>query len=409
MSATSPSGKGSAGTIFLTTFLDMLGVTLIIPIVAPLLIKSDLIFAAGVPETTRNYALGILMALFPIGTFFASPFLGSLSDKLGRKPVLFWSLFVTFSSYGLSALAIYLHSLWLLLIARALLGLAAGNMAVVFSAMADISTPETKTKNFGLVGMAFGIGFVIGPMLGGILSDPEIVSWFSLGTPFLFAALLSLLNIFMVLTRFPETLIHKREVTVSALTGFKNLSKAFGNPVLRNAFLVVFFFVFGFSFFTQFFQVFMMKKFNTGQKEIGMIFGYIGVLVAFTQGGLVRVIGKHFVPRAILLWMLPISALGYWGLLLPQSVAMIYVVLLITPVAQGLISPNMVARVSNAAPANMQGEVMGIQSSVQSLAQFIPAALGGYLLNYSSELPMLVAGLSATMAFFILLLDKKSK
>lgn len=402
-------GKGAIGTIFLTTFIDLLGVGIIIPIVAPLLINTNLIIPEGAPEWMRNYSYGAIVALFPLFSFFSSPFLGSLSDKLGRKPVLFGSLFVTVAAYGLSALAIYSHSLWMLFAGRALLGIAAGNLAVVFSSIADLSDPAAKAKNFGLVGMAFGFGFIIGPVLGGLLSDEKLVSWFSLATPFVFAALLAVLNLFMVLTRFPETLREKRDVNVSAFTGIRNIGLAFTNPALRPVLLVVFLFVFGFTFFTQFFQILMMKKFKVDQQGIGYIFGYVGVLLAFTQGGLVRILGKKFVPRAILRVSLLLASLGYLVILQPDTLPMMYVAIMVIPFTQGMTSPNLSALVSNAAPANMQGEVLGIQSSVQSLAQFVPAVIGGYLMAFSPEIPMYVAAVSTGLAWLVLMYDSRGK
>lgn len=214
--------------IFFVVLLDLIGISIIIPIVAPLLLTSNFaFFSEATSQRAKEIVLGFLLAAFPIALFFGSPILGGLSDRIGRKKFLMFSLIGTFTNYILFALGITFESLPLLFISRFIAGFASGNLAVVFSSIADISDIRSKTKNFGRVGMAFGIGFIIGPFIGGILSDKNLVTWFSAATPIYFAALLSLFNILLVLKVFKETLHTKINTHISLLTGFKNIKKGF--------------------------------------------------------------------------------------------------------------------------------------------------------------------------------------
>ena len=399
-----PAQRSPILTIFLTVFLDLLGVTIIIPILAPLLKEPDGLLAASVADATRNEIYGFLVAVFPFCQFLSAPLLGSMSDKWGRRPVLFTSLFVTLAGYLLFAYGIDQRSLWLLFLGRSLSGLAAGNLSVIYSAVADISTPEAKARNFGLVGVAFGVGFVVGPALGGLLANDDLVSWFSYATPFLFSALLVAVNILLVWRRFPETHPSPNpQASISPVAGFSNLKKAFGNPALRTVFVAIFLFTFGFSFFTQFFQIYLIDKFAFDEKDIGLLFSYIGVVIAFTQGGLVRYLSRRFPPVPILGFSLGLLFLAYLLLLIPDNTLGLYAVMPFVAIAQGMATPNFSALISNSAPPHLQGETLGMQQSVQSLSQLLPPVIGGYVVSMALAFPLWLAAASTALAWLVFL------
>ncbi len=393
-------------TIFLTVFLDLLGLTLIIPILAPLLIDGFDILGEEVGDATRNLTYGLVIGIFSICQFFGAPVLGALSDRIGRKKVLFLTLLGTLAGYLLLALAISTSNLWLLLIGRAVQGLAAGNLSVIYSAIADISQPADKAKNFGLVGVAFGLGFIIGPVMGGVLSNHELVPWFSFVTPFLTSALLVLVNLGMVYARFPET--NKRlnpDAKIAVFSGIVSLRKAFGNPQLRAIFVVVFFFIFGFTFFTQFIQVYLIRKFSFKQDDIGYLFGYIGFVIAFTQGVLVRYLSGRVAPAHIIRVSLFLLSGAFLILLIPDKTLGLYLLMPLVAINQGLANPNISAMVSNMAPAHLQGETLGMQQSVQALAQIVPPLIGGVALNFSVSSPLWLGAAATLMAWLAFVLQ----
>lgn len=388
--------------IFLTVFIDMLGIGVIIPVLPALFFNQESSFFA--PETSeqlRSILYGMLIASYPFMQFFGAPALGALSDRYGRKPVLMISLLGTMVGYLLFAWAIYTGNLVLLFVSRMLPGFTGGNISIILSAIADVSDEESRTRNFGLVGMAFGLGFIMGPFLGGILADNSVISWFDHATPFWFTAALTLLNILFVQFYFSETLAQRRQSRMSLFTGFHNIALSFQLPQLRVIFGVVLLLSLGFSFFTQFFAVYLIQRFHFQELQTGQLFGWIGIWLAITQGVTVRWLSRRYSGRQIL----PVSMLGLGlslGLLLLPSQAFWF--LLINPVIatfQGITSPNLTSVVSKQAGSERQGEILGINQSMQSLGQIVPPLVAGYINTIDVRLPIVAAAILTTLAWLV--------
>lgn len=327
--------------------------------------------------------------------------LGALADRMGRRKILIASLLGTLGGYLLIAIGILTQNIWLLFIGRAIDGFTGGNISIAQSAIADISDDSNRAKNFGLIGMAFGLGFVIGPYLGGKLSDPSILSWFDFATPFWFAALLTALNILMVLKRFPETLKNRKIGRIDPLAGVKNIRKAFEIKQLRTIFAVIFLLTVGFNFFTQFFQVFLVGKFQFDQSQIGDLFAYMGIWIAVAQGAFLRPLSKRFSPMKILSISSILLAATFPFLLLPDQAGWIYVIIPFIAIFQGLTQPNSTAIVSSMSDRSSQGEILGINQSIVSLAQALPPILAAFLTTININLPTLFAAGSTLAAWIV--------
>ncbi len=394
MATTQRSTGSTLFTIFLTIFIDLLGIGVIIPVIPALFFEpSNNFFPPEVSVEQRSILYGFLIAAYPILQFFGAPMLGALSDRYGRKPMLSLSLVGTMIGYLLFAWAILSQNIWLLFISRALPGFTGGNIAIILSSIADVSDAKSRAKNFGLVGMAFGLGFILGPTIGGILADESVVSWFNAATPFWFTAILTLFNILLVQFNFRETLLTKRSSNINIFSGFQNISTAFQAPNLRAIFIVILLLSLGFSFFTQFFSVLLIQKFSFTEKNIGLLFGWIGIWLAITQGLVVRILSRYVQSANIISFSIFALAVALGLLLLPDQSYWFYILNPLVAIAQGITAPNMTAVVSEQATPAQQGEILGINQSMQSLGQAVPPIIAGYINTISGSLPILTASL----------------
>ncbi|MDO8559972.1 MAG: MFS transporter [bacterium] len=375
--------KNPLAVIFLTVFVDLLGYGILIPVV-PLLLTDPtspyFLLPAGWSVGQGYFLLGVLLATYPLGQFFSAPILGQLSDQFGRKRILAVSLAGTCLGYVLFAVGVLLHNIPLLFASRLLDGLTGGNFAVAMASIADVSKPEHRAKNFGLIGAAFGLGFILGPYLGGKLSDPNVLAWFSAATPFWFSALLSSLNIVSILAFFPET--RPTRTPWSALDwgkSVKNIFTAFKIPGAQLLFGTTFLINAGFTFFITFFSVFMIKRFGFQQGEIGDFFSYVGLWVVITQGLIVRQVAGRFSEASILKFSIPVLGVAVLLHFLPNGWSGLLLVAPVLAVANGLTQANLSGLISRSVGPEVQGEVMGISSSLAAVAQTVPPLLSGVI------------------------------
>lgn len=380
--------------IFVTVFIDLVGVGIVIPVLAPLFLSPTSPLAhPGWTFGEQALLIGLLAACYPFAQFFGAPYLGALSDRIGRKPVLLLSLAGTLVGYVFFALAIKWGAVWLLFLSRTLDGFTGGNTSTAQSAAADVSTKENKTRNFGMLDMAYGLGFILGPYIGGKLANPDVVSWFNPATPFWFAAALCFLNIILVAVRFEETLKQTMPRPMTLLAGFYNLRAALKLENLRTIFIVVFLFMFGFNFYAQFFQVLLIQKFGYTETSIGEMFAYVGLWLAFTQGIANRFISRRWKPHQVLPFTLMLLALTLISLMLPREAWVLYLIAPAMAFALGLSQPNSTTIISNLADEHSQGEILGINQSISALAMAIPPIIAGVLVGRSIYLPIVFSAL----------------
>lgn len=397
-------------TVFAIVFLDLLGLGIIIPVLAPIFLDPvNGIFDPSVSLAVRTTSLGLVMAIYPIMQFFGAPMLGALSDRFGRRPTLILSLLGTFIGYILFAFGATIHSLTLLVLSRALDGFTGGNISTAHSVITDISDNKSKAKDFGLLGMAFGLGFVAGPSIGGLLADRNLVSWFSYSTPFIAAAILCGLTIIGMIIFLPETLKVKSHVRIDAFTGFRNLGKAIHMPGLRGAFFALFLFGFGFNFFAQFFQVYAVVRFHMTPSNIGMLFAFIGVSVALVQGLILRPLVHVWSPHRLAAWGLPILSIGLILVLAPSNPMYLYAIMPLIALGNGLAQPNIMAVISNAADRSSQGEIMGIAGSMNAIAMALPPLIAGYIASKGTHLPLLAASGIVAVSWIVFLIGTRRK
>lgn len=395
--------------VVFTIFLDAIGFAILFPIMPELLADPTSQFYLLPKETsvkTGYLLLGLILSLFPLMQFFSTSILGQLSDSVGRKKILLYTILGTAASYVIFAVGILLRSIPLLFISRALAGITSGNISVASASIADLTKPEDRAKNFGLIGAAFGTGFILGPFIGGKLSDPSIASWFNPSVPFWFSAAVSLINVFFVYKFFKETnKFTAKHFHINWTRSIHNILKVFEMKNLRLLYLTNFLFFSGFTFFVTFMSVFLIERFNFSQGNIGDFFSYIGLWVAFTQAVITRKLANYFSEKQVLRFTL-IGGGTAVGLMFFTNVWwQLYILAPMFAICNGLSIANITGLISRSADQKIQGEILGINSSVQALGQLIPPILAGLIASsISSQAPVITASVIMILSGALFLL-----
>ena len=362
---------------FLTLLNDRLSETLIFPLLPFLL--------AGFTSDGRT--LGLLTGSYAVAQFLATPLIGALSDRYGRKPVI--AVCVAGSVLGLGLFSATIAFPWaaaarasglplaLLFAGRLIDGVSGGTAATAGAVLADISPPERRAKAFGLIGVAFGLGFILGPALGGLLGRLNV------NLPLLVAVAVAATNLVLVLLLLPEThpidaripLPRKRE-----LQPFTQLSRVFRNPQIRRFCLAFFLFFMGFNGFTAVLVLYFKQVFGWGPGLAGAAFLVVGVVATVVQGGLIGPLVKRFGE-----WRLTLAGLGFvvaGCLLIPLATpataqAVVFSAVAILALGTGLVTPSLRALVSRRLDDSGQGAALGSLQGLQSLGSFLGPPLAG--------------------------------
>ncbi len=397
--------------VLMTVFIDVLGVGILMPIL-PMLIYT-IFMPAGFSRNEALVTLGWLTAIYPLMMFFATPILGQLSDRFGRKKVLAVSLAGTALGYIIFAIGILTKNIPLLFIGRALDGITGGNISVARAVVADVTPPEHRARNFGIIGAAFGMGFVLGPYLGARLANPNAdffgifttPGWFDAATPFWFAAILAMLNVMFVMFVLPETHQYiNKKLKVAWNKSLDNIRKAFVRPELRIIFSAEFLFWGGFTFFTTFFQILLIEKLGFKGSNVGDFFAYIGICIALSQAIIVPFAVKRWKSHNIMKVSLIGNGIALFLQLWPDKTSELLLVAPLIAIFNGLTMANASALVSLSASSEEQGEVLGIEASVQALAQAIPAVISGYVATMGVSMPIIVGGFTILAGGLIMIL-----
>lgn len=398
--------------IFLTIFIDMLGVGVLIPVFPLLIIKGSEfnIVPMGWNNSQAMIMAGWLLAIYPLSQFIFTPILGQFSDRYGRRKFLALSIFGTSVSYLLFAVAIHTRNLPLMFFSRFIDGASGGNISIAQAVIGDISQPAKRARNFGLIGVSIGIGFVFGPFIGGKLSDPELVSWFSAATPFEFTTLLSFINALLIVGLLPETLKIKNTHKIDYWRSFHNIIGLNKNLRLRKLIFSLFLFNAGFTFFSSFWGVVLQEVFEFKQGQVGNYFAYIGIMIILAQGGLVRRLSGKIAEYKVL----PIAMIGmaislFVNYIIPlNQPSLIYYIPPFIAIFAALCKAFGSALITKVSDSDKLGEAMGINSSANALGQAIPYLLAGYVAASHARLPVLVGVILTLLAGVFFFFNIKS-
>lgn len=354
--------------LFLVVFIDLVGFGIVIPLLP---------FYAEHYNASPDVVV-LVLAVYSLFQFISGPLWGRLSDRIGRRPVLI----ITLAGAALSYLGLaFADSLLMLFIVRAFGGIMAGNIGTAFAYIADITTEENRAKGMGIVGAAFGLGFIAGPAIGGILagSDPATADF---QTPALAAAALSVVALVLALFRLKESLSDELRAKIAAepvVGRWQALTASLKKPQLGLLIVISFLSVFVFAGMETTFAMWSTRSFGWGPEQNGYLFAFVGIISAAIQGGLAGRLSKKIGERVMVISGGFLLALGLALIPLSTTVPILVVAMAILATGFAVMSPALNSLISKAAKDTEQGGVFGVTRSATTMARVIGPAWAGML------------------------------
>lgn len=386
--------QASLVVVIATVFIDMVGIGIVFPILPKLI---ETMMGGKVAAASTFY--GVLVGVYFLINFFASPALGALSDRFGRRPVILMSLFALGVDYVILALA---PNLWWLVVGRVIAGLFGASYTAASAYIADLTPPEKRAQNFGLIGAAFGVGFIAGPMIGGVLGE------FSPRLPFFAAAALTFLNCLSALVLLPESLKpeNRRPFRVSEANPVGAFVKVAAYPAVASVIAVAFLANFAERGLETTWVLYSSYRFGWGPFEVGMSLAAVGVLVAIVQGGLVRIIVPRLGEWRTLVMGLVVAAIAFTLYAFATEGWMAYAIMVFHILGWGCSGPAIQALASKAVPANEQGLVQGVLMATATLTGIVGAPVSAGLFGYfvAPNAPFVFPGVSFILGAALFLL-----
>ena len=394
---TRPATGGSRVVLFFTVFIHLLGFGIIIPLLP---YYAEHFGASGL-------TVGLLTTSFSLAQFLFAPIWGRLSDRIGRRPVLLGSLILTGVSYLVFAVA---TSLPVLFISRIFAGIAGATLSTAQAYIADTTTAENRTKGMGMIGAAFGMGFIFGPAMGGVLSK-----W-GFSVPAYAAAGLATVAFLFAMFRLRESLPpEEREAAARRRENAATFREALARPVVGLVLVLFFVTTLCFSGMEAILALFCERFFAWGPHQIGYLFAYVGVVAAIMQAGIVGALAKRFGERALVRAGLLLMGAAFItaGLVPPLTIhdpthvvggvlATFFAVMGVIAIGSGLTTPSLSSLVSLATPADEQGGILGVYQSLGSLGRATGPFLGGLVFDVVSPgAPLWMAGSVMVLASFV--------
>jgi DHA1 family tetracycline resistance protein-like MFS transporter len=359
--------------IFITVFIDLIGFGIVIPVLP--------FYVEGTKFNATPRAVGLLFASYSIMQLIFTPILGRLSDRYGRRPVLLLSLIGTGLGFLILGLA---RSLWMLFAGRILDGITGGNISTAQAYIADVTTPDERAKGMGMVGAAFGLGFIFGPAIGGILSR-----W-GISLPFFFASALAFANATLLYFTLPETVTADHPARVSAAGGgWSQITASLKETRLAVVLLIYFLSIVAFSILTTSFALYTMYRFGFDAQRNGYLFVFVGLIGALIQGMLIGRLVKRWgeMPLVVTGTLLFAGSLLMIPFIRPQTGGLLALlaVLGVFAVGNSLSGPALTSLASKSAGAGEQGGVLGVTQAAASLARAVGPSISALLIYSAIE------------------------
>ena len=382
--------------VLFVIFLDHVGFGMVYPMFSSLLFHQDYAFVdPSTSNAVRGWLLGILLSVPAVGSFFSAPLLGSLSDRIGRRPVYLGSLSLAIAGYLFCIGAVALQSIGLLICARTVVGLSMGSAAVVSATIVDLSTCENKARNLGLYSMANGLGFALGPLLGGYLTA------YGMTIPFIATALAFAVNLALIFFFFTETNLTKKDSPITLTTGLQNFAKAFYLQGVRSLLLVAAIYCFGWAVFYEFVPLFWICDYNCSPTEVGGFFAFGSAVFSFSSGVLTKPALRRWGPYFVLSFSLCLNGPLMLFVLAHLPLACMWGCIAVFNILAALTFPVYTTLVSDSADTDSQGEILGILESIQSVAFGLSPLMAGWSVGIHINAPIIMGASAMFVAAFL--------
>lgn len=397
------SKRFSLFSIYFTFFIDSLGWSIIFPIFAPYFLDpTNPLFSPDTPLSTRTSLLGIFLMAFSLGQFLASPLTGEYADRYGRRKALIVTVFFTCVGMIVTALSIKWYSLFFLFVGRLITGIFASNLSICLAAISDLSkTEEIRVRRFGFISVLTGFSFVLGAFLGGKLSDSKIYEGLTADLPFWFAAFLSLLNLVFLAFGFEETSKPHPSLRFNFFESFKNIKEALRTKTIKRTYTIYFLFLFSWTIIFQFTPVLAVHRYGFSNSEIGNLALFMGVCWAIGSSLLNRLLSKFYSSKRILDISLFLFTAFSAAIVFPTHLSVTLAILGGTVLVASLAWPHCTNVISSKASDSMQGKILGISQSVQSLAMTLAPLIGGITYQLASGSVFLLGAALSLIAALI--------
>ena len=347
--------------IFLIVFIDLLGFGIVIPILPQYALNEF---------HTSDITVGLLVSSFSLMQLIFTPLWGRLSDRFGRRPILVLGLVCSVASYVLFGFA---HTIVLLFVSRMLGGIGGANISAAQAYIADVTPPHERAKGMGLIGAAFGLGFVFGPVIGGLLSQ------YGYAVPGFAAAGLSFLALVGTVTVLPESRVRHADGTGHVKFSLPLVFESLRRPFVGLMLLLFFLITFGYANIYATFPMISTREFGYGDHQVGYLFGYLGLVGAITQGGLIRMLSSRYSERSLFLFGAICTMIGLAAIPLYVSTLVLHLVLTVLALGSGIITPMCLSMLSKHTDARDQGSVLGINQALGALGRTLGPVFGAYV------------------------------
>lgn len=383
--------KSILGFLFSVVLFDMIGATILVTVQAFIVHQYN----------TTAIAVSLLIVIYAASQFIAAPILGKISDRYGRRPILLICLLGSAIGYFLFGIG---GALWILYISRVIDGFTGGNISIAQAYIADISPENERTKNLGIIFAAFGLGFIIGPIFGGLFSQ------ISLAAPAYAAGIFSLAAMIIGLFILPESLKKENRastIKLKHLNPFKSIAGMLSRPVIGLLLIIYCIANFAFNGFNINAPVYLIYKFHVSIIEVAVLLALVGIVMAVIQGGLIGKLSQRFGDKNLLIGGLLFQAIGFILFILVSSLWMIYIVGSIISIGAALRLPTLNALLSKNVSPNEQGEVFGVSTSLFALMNVLGPLWAG--LVYDQIMPNAPYWMGAILLIIALLLTTRVK